>query len=215
MAIVYTMHMITQEVVKRFLSRVEVAPPEKNFGKQRKEFSDSVQRMLGNLDHNLLLYLVSFDPAELMLIGDFMSKTIKSPAPTEARLESDCWIWIGPKRNKSGYGAYSFFGRAVLCAHRVSYQMFRGYVPGNKVLDHLCRVPSCVNPWHLEIVTSMENVRRGKAPTMIRKLQGLCSNGHPLNFIRPDGRQTCTICRAARLRRWRAEQRKLKDTAHA
>jgi hypothetical protein len=39
--------------------------------------------------------------------------------------------------------------------------MFVGPIPPNREIDHLCRVRSCVNPAHLEVVTNRENCRRG------------------------------------------------------
>ena len=47
-------------------------------------------------------------------------------------------------------------------AHRWSYQHHIGPVPEGLVLDHLCRVRHCVNPDHLEPVTSRENTLRGE-----------------------------------------------------
>lgn len=47
-------------------------------------------------------------------------------------------------------------------AHRAAYEALRGPIPEDRVLDHLCRVRRCYNPWHLEIVTIGENVRRGE-----------------------------------------------------
>lgn len=48
-------------------------------------------------------------------------------------------------------------------AHRHSYQSLVGSIPDGLHLDHLCRVPACVNPEHLEPVTLAENNRRAAA----------------------------------------------------
>ena len=78
---------------------------------------------------------------------------------------SGCWEWTG-RFDRYGYGAVKLkIGGRVrnIGAHRVSWWAHRGPIPGGLHLDHLCRVRSCVNPWHLEPVTSAENSRRGAA----------------------------------------------------
>lgn len=65
-----------------------------------------------------------------------------------------CWLWTGVKR-PAGYGR---FGGAQ--AHRVAYELLVGPIPAGLELDHLCRVPGCVNPAHLEPVTKAENRHR-------------------------------------------------------
>ncbi len=70
-----------------------------------------------------------------------------------------CWIWQW-KKTKKGYGGLRHDGREVM-AHRHYYEQHRGPIPPGMWIDHLCRVPSCVNPWHLEPVTPAENIRRG------------------------------------------------------
>ncbi len=46
-------------------------------------------------------------------------------------------------------------------AHRVMYERANGPAPAGMDLDHLCRVPVCCNPDHLEAVCHAENSRRG------------------------------------------------------
>ncbi len=78
---------------------------------------------------------------------------------------SGCLLWLG-EVNSAGYGRISqgnsHVGKRVRSlAHRVSYELAKGQVPPGMELDHLCRVPSCINPEHLEPVTRSENNRRG------------------------------------------------------
>ena len=73
---------------------------------------------------------------------------------------SACWIW---KRRiiPVGYGMINRKLHPFKYAHRWMYEMTNGPIPNGLHLDHLCRVPSCVRPNHLEAVTCKENVRRG------------------------------------------------------
>lgn len=69
-----------------------------------------------------------------------------------------CWEWHGSK-SKKGYGQATFAGKNRQ-AHRVAYELLVGPIPEGLTLDHICRAHHCVNPDHLEPVTSAENVRR-------------------------------------------------------
>src|SRR6478752_5165546 len=73
--------------------------------------------------------------------------------------ENGCWEWVGSVRKNDGYGRWSV-GKGTL-AHRVIYEKMRGAVPKGLELDHLCRNRLCVNPDHLEPVTTRENIFRG------------------------------------------------------
>lgn len=75
--------------------------------------------------------------------------------------ETGCWIWVG-RLNRNGYGRICLGGREPM-AHRVSYELHVGPIPDGLVLDHLCRVRCCVNPFHLEPVTVQVNTLRGGA----------------------------------------------------
>ena len=76
---------------------------------------------------------------------------------------SGCWLWVNGLTNK-GYARASFNGETSY-VHRWTYQYYKGQIPKKLSLDHLCRVPSCVNPSHLEPVTHRINVLRGIGPT--------------------------------------------------
>lgn len=74
--------------------------------------------------------------------------------------KEDCWLWIGAPTG-TGYGKMYHKGKHQL-AHRLSYNIHKGNIEEGMQLDHLCRNRLCVNPYHLEIVTDIENLRRMK-----------------------------------------------------
>lgn len=78
-----------------------------------------------------------------------------------------CWRW-GGYRDKSGYGNFSFMCQTAY-AHRMSYEFFVEPVPDGLVLDHLCRNPACINPDHLEPVTTRTNIMRGVLPEVNKR----------------------------------------------
>lgn len=94
--------------------------------------------------------------------------------------ESGCWVWQGGIIS-SGYGLTTDNGARKL-AHRYYYEKYKGPIPNDLELDHLCRNKKCVNPDHLEPVTRAINTRRGLATKLtdeevikIRELRGKVS----------------------------------------
>lgn len=88
-----------------------------------------------------------------------------------------CWIWTAGKSAKTGYGVFGIVkdGRpTTTSAHRWIYELLVGPAEGLDV-DHLCRVPPCVNVLHLEAVTHKENLQRG---VFVPNIQSHCKNGH-------------------------------------
>jgi hypothetical protein len=43
---------------------------------------------------------------------------------------------------------------------RIVYTLLRGPIPDGLTLDHVCLNKTCVNPWHLEPVEAIVNLRR-------------------------------------------------------
>ena len=121
-----------------------------------------------------------------------------------------CWLWTGGIAD-NGYAHFSFDGKGVL-AHRWAYQYFIGEpIPDGLEPDHLCRNRSCVNPWHLEVVTHPVNCQRGEGAQFQRD-KTHCPQGHPYDeentYRRLDRPQrNCKICKREADRRWRDKQK--------
>ncbi|WP_158104688.1 HNH endonuclease signature motif containing protein [Streptomyces milbemycinicus] len=95
--------------------------------------------------------------------------------------ETPCRVWTGYVTPK-GYGRYQHEGR-LQYAHRVAYEAEFGPIPeevdGDRaVIDHKCRVRSCVNTAHMEVVTNRENVLRGDTAMATNAAKTHCANGH-------------------------------------
>lgn len=121
-----------------------------------------------------------------------------------------CWTWTG-RVNASGYGS-SYREGVFRYAHRDAYELLVGPIPEGLQLDHLCRNPPCVNPDHLEPVTSGENTARGASPTNLLSVRDRCHRGHllvgPNGYVRPDGHgRQCRACSRERQRRYDAVRR--------
>ena len=125
---------------------------------------------------------------------------VSPPVVEDRGYESPCWIWQG-SLGTNGYAKICRGGKTH-SGHRWMYERHRGPIPAALVIDHLCRVRSCVNPDHLEPVTNAENLRRGAAAAAGIPIETLrdthCIRGHEWNAENTyyhDGARTCRICR--------------------
>lgn len=116
------------------------------------------------------------------LLERFWSKVDKNGPISLARPDLNlgpCWLWTA-HTDRKGYGRFSVGGTLVR-VHRFSWSLQHGEIPAGMQPDHLCRVPNCVNPAHLEIVTPRENILRSNGPTAKHARKTHCFRGHPFD----------------------------------
>jgi len=74
--------------------------------------------------------------------------------------KTDCWNWKG-MRNIKGYGIIDWVvngRRQTIRAHRRSFQVYKGEIPGGLFVRHTCDNSSCINPDHLLTGTHQDNM---------------------------------------------------------
>jgi hypothetical protein len=121
------------------------------------------------------------------------------------QLAGECWEWTGAKHDEHGYGTF-VVGGGHWRAHRWSYTQFIADIPSGYEIDHLCRNPPCVNPYHLEAVTTQVHHKRTDASKW-QRAKTHCPQGHPYsgdNLRRTPKGRYCRACNFARHARTKA-----------
>lgn len=136
----------------------------------------------------------------------------EGPLPAGRPDLGPCWLWTAGK-NERGYGIF-FVGRRedgrsqFIKAHRFAYESIVGPLPDPSLMhpDHLCRTPSCVNPYHIEVVTPAVNFSRGESGPARNARRTHCVHGHEFTtentWITKLGGRKCRACMADNLARW-------------
>jgi hypothetical protein len=134
-----------------------------------------------------------FVPSRIYSFGTPFDRAMR-----HVELSAGCWRWTGALTS-AGYGHVNVGGGKYRMAHVLIYEEVLGPIPDGLELDHLCRNHACVRPDHLEAVTHLENVRRGRAgwPEAARTR---CPRGHAYdedNTKYYRGMRYCRACRPA------------------
>lgn len=120
---------------------------------------------------------------------------------------SECWL-IDLTVNNGGYSMMKDDSGKDRPAHVISHILYNGPIPEDYEVDHLYRNRECVNPYHLEAVTHLENVRRGLRNGF--RLEA-CKQGHVGQWrdypIENPYMRYCIECKRIAKRQYRAEGR--------
>lgn len=116
----------------------------------------------------------------------------------------ECRLWNGGL-TKDGYGRFSINCQEWL-AHRYAFFLKYGTLDPQKEIDHKCKVRRCVNPDHLEEVTSKVNVMRGDTIASRGAKKTHCDRGHPFDqentYTKKNGTRQCKECGRENARRY-------------
>ena len=128
--------------------------------------------------------------------------------------DTPCWIWPGSLRKYDGRPVWK-----KKYVYRIIYIALHGDLPRKTILDHICGVPSCVNPFHLQPLTQSEHIKLEMSRGKLKKgdlnvgqaEKKNCPSGHPYFgdnlYVSPNGDRHCRACRRSAKIRYRRKKR--------
>jgi hypothetical protein len=102
----------------------------------------------------------------------------------DKRDAESCWNWIAGT-DLDGYGLLKMGSRKTKRysgkASRLSYALAYGPIPDGKNVCHRCDNPKCVNPAHLFLGSTLDNIRDMDAKGRRRPVKGEAHGRHKLS----------------------------------
>ena len=114
-----------------------------------------------------------------------------------------CWDWQR-YRDEHGYGMFKLNGRAVR-THRFAAYITYGAIPDGYEVHHKCTNRACVNPKHLEPLSSADHLNLNPL-TITQRARTLCQRcDSPLR--RDTDQRRCRKCQSERRRKLTQKRR--------
>lgn len=123
-------------------------------------------------------------------------------------LKNGCWRWNGCV-NWNGYpGQMKCVDGRYRAAYVANYMAATGWTPkAGWAVDHLCKNRLCINPAHLEAVTTSVNVRRAQAkltPDKVRQIRSPdVERGDQMKLCRKFGVSPALVSQVRSGKRWK------------
>lgn len=106
---------------------------------------------------------------------------------------SGCWLWT-ISCDQDGYGKMKWRG-VNYGAHRLSFRAYHNQEPNGLSVTHSCDIPCCVNPAHLSLGTTLQNLRDAAAKGFMHRQhrrQGVSRDHRPIKDRKSLGRYDLT-----------------------
>ena len=110
---------------------------------------------------------------------------------------NQCWDWRGA-RTPFGHGQFWYIDKLHV-AHRWLYEYLFGKIQKDLDCHHTCENPSCVNPFHLQLVTRKQHIDQSpRTISHINKKKLSCLQGHKYTYentwVDSKGYRRCKQC---------------------
>lgn len=126
----------------------------------------------------------------------------------ENGITTPCHIWKGRRRKR--YPSVRFNG-GIVKVSRYIWETTHGPIPDLRLVDHMCREPSCCNINHLRLVTHQVNSTENVVghPWQLGKAKTHCPRGHAYTldntYVSKTGGRSCKECTKRRSRERRLQ----------
>jgi hypothetical protein len=143
----------------------------------------------------------------LSVAGSFVQRITVTPK---------CWYWLFDK--PTTYRGVAHYNKRSIPVHRLSYLIFNGELPAGKEIHHVCEIPNCVNPEHLQALTPEDHSKITGNMLRVKFRKDCCKYGHPRDtteqHITKAGKRLCKLCRIATQERRKTRLPKKQQRTH-